>query len=93
MSTFSLAMAMYPDFQKKAQQEIENVVGSDRLVTLDDRNSLPYIEAIYREIFRWRPVLPLGLAHNTFEDDVYNGYFIPKGDLLRALLCMSYLNQ
>ena len=74
-------MAMYPDVQKKAQEEIDNVVGSERLVTFDDRASLPYIEAIYREVMRWQPVTPLGLAHSTSEDDIYKGFYIPKGNI------------
>ncbi|KAG6901769.1 hypothetical protein C0995_008111 [Termitomyces sp. Mi166 len=44
-----------------------------------DRPNLPYVEAIYREIMRWHPVAPLGVSHAVLEDDVYNGYLIPKG--------------
>jgi cytochrome P450 len=79
LGTFFYAMAMCPDVQKKAQQEIDRIIGSDRLVTYDDRDSLPYVEAVYREVLRWRPVAPLGVARSTLEEDVYNGYYIPKG--------------
>ncbi|KAJ7600552.1 hypothetical protein C8J56DRAFT_768475, partial [Mycena floridula] len=40
---------------------------------------LPYIEAIVRETFRYRPVLPLGVPRSNTEDDIYDGYHIPKG--------------
>lgn len=72
-------MAVNQDIQKKAQAEIDRVVGRQRLPGFEDRNSLPYIEAIYREILRWKPPVPLGVPHATTEGDVYEGYFIPKG--------------
>lgn len=72
-------MAKYPDAQKKAQDEIDRVVGSKRLPSYDDRTSLPYVESLYREVMRWRPPFPLNTAHTTNEDDIYKGYFIPKG--------------
>jgi cytochrome P450 len=73
-------MATHPEIQKKAQNEIDTIVGTHRLPTFEDRPSLPYIEALYREVMRWKPVLPLGVAHATIADDVYEGYFIPKGE-------------
>jgi cytochrome P450 len=72
-------MAMYPDAQRKAQDEIDRVVGSNRLPSFDDRTSLPYVEALYREVMRWAPPSPLNTAHTTTEDDIYKGYIIPKG--------------
>lgn len=72
--------AVAPDVQKKAQHEIDGVVGRDRLPTYDDWDSLPYTEAILREVLRWRPVLPLGVPHRVTADDIYKGYLIPKGE-------------
>ncbi|KAJ6508728.1 cytochrome P450 [Mycena sanguinolenta] len=79
LASFFLAMATHPDVQKRAQIEIDTVVGTHRLPGFEDRSSLPYVEAVYREVLRWRPVLPLGVAHASSADDIYNGYFIPKG--------------
>lgn len=56
-----LAMVLYPDVQKRAQAEIQAVVGSDRLPDFSDRPSLPYIEAVMRETLRWHPPLPFGM--------------------------------
>ena len=56
---FVLAMVLYPDVQKRAQAEIDSVIGKDRLPTFEDRASLPYIDAIKQEVFRWAPVNPL----------------------------------
>ncbi|KAF7374554.1 O-methylsterigmatocystin oxidoreductase [Mycena sanguinolenta] len=72
-------MALYPDIQKNAQTEIDTVIGIERLPEFEDRPSLPFVEALYREVVRWKPVAPLGVAHTSTADDVYNGYFIPKG--------------
>ncbi|KAF7346398.1 O-methylsterigmatocystin oxidoreductase [Mycena sanguinolenta] len=79
LASFFLAMAVHPDIQKKAQTEIDTVIGTHRLPGFEDRPSLPYIEALYREVMRWKPVGSLGVAHATTEDDIYDGYFIPKG--------------
>lgn len=53
-------MTLYPDIQRKAQEELDRVVGSDRLPTFSDRKNLPYVDALVREAIRWHPVVPLG---------------------------------
>jgi hypothetical protein len=72
-------VALHPDAQKRAQDEIDRVVGTERLPNFEDRESLPYNEALWRETLRWRPALPVGNAHATIADDEYEGYFFPKG--------------
>ena len=57
---FILAMTLYPEVQIKAQEEIDRVVGQDRLPDLSDRENLPYIEGVFMETLRWKPVVPLG---------------------------------
>ncbi|KAG1837792.1 cytochrome P450 [Suillus subalutaceus] len=84
LMTFSLAMVLYPDIQKRAQAEIDSVVGADRLPTFEDRASLPYVESVLRETWRWHPVGVLGVPHATSNDDTYDGYFIPKGLLFSS---------
>ncbi|KAL1860863.1 hypothetical protein Plec18170_001377 [Paecilomyces lecythidis] len=79
---FFLAMAVYPEVQRKAQEEIDQVVGSERLPGFEDRQNLPYIDAIVKETLRWNPVGPMGLPHMTTEDDIYEGYLIPKGAVI-----------
>lgn len=87
MGTFFSAMARHPLVQTKAQQEIGNLIGGQRLPNYGDRASLPYVEALFREVMRWRPALPLGVAHSAWGDDIYNGCFIPK--LVRMLTNLS----
>ena len=55
-----LALAEFPEVQGRAQRELEEVVGRDRVPTFNDRPNLPYIEAIVREALRYRPMVPLG---------------------------------
>ena len=62
MHGFFLAMALYPEVQKKAQAEIDTVVGPHRLPDFEDRPSLPYINAIVKESMRWHLVAPLGAS-------------------------------
>lgn len=74
-------MVLHPEVQRKAQEELDAVLG-DRLPGYEDRDQLPYINAISEEIQRWRPVLPLSVSHGLIEDDVYKDYFIPKGSIV-----------
>ncbi|KZT21351.1 CyP450 monooxygenase [Neolentinus lepideus HHB14362 ss-1] len=74
-----LGLLLFPEAQRKAQAEIDSVVGSDRLPDFRDRDALPYTAALLREVLRWGPVVPMALPRRAAEDDVYNGYYIPKG--------------
>ena len=58
MTTFFILMALYPEVQKQAQAEIEQVTAG-RLPTLDNYESLPYVIALVKEIMRWGPSLAL----------------------------------
>lgn len=53
-------MILFPEVQEKAQAEIDKVVGNDRLPAVADRNSLPYVGSVLKEVLRWRPVVPMG---------------------------------
>ncbi|KAI9444588.1 cytochrome P450 [Lactarius indigo] len=79
MNWWALAMVAHPEVQKRAHIELDTVVGRSRTPTFSDAPNLPYIQAIVKEILRWRPALPFSLPHFTMEDDWYNGMFIPKG--------------
>ncbi|KAJ3927993.1 MAG: cytochrome P450 [Lentinula lateritia] len=84
LSWFMLAMILYPDIQKKIQQELDTVVGRGRLPTFADQAHLPYLQATVREALRWHPVDPVGLPHQSTQDDWYKGFFIPKGTICIA---------
>ncbi len=82
MTSFLLAMTMYPEIQRKCQAELDDVVGNDRLPTFADRDRLPYLATMLKEVIRWGPTTPLGAPHCVEQDDVHNGYFIPKGSII-----------
>ncbi|KAF4597560.1 hypothetical protein EYR40_008022 [Pleurotus pulmonarius] len=82
VSTTLLALAMNPDKQERAQKEIDDVIGSNRLPTLDDKDSLPYVGALIKESMRWHPPIPLSLGRQTSHDDICEGYFIPAGTIV-----------
>ena len=79
-----MAMAMYPDVQKKAQEEISKVVGPNRLPDFEDLDNIPYVKAVAMEVIRWRPAVPFSIPHATTADDVYNGYHIPANSTVIA---------
>ena len=60
MTWFMLAMIAYPEVQRKCQEELDRVVGRSRMPTFSDRESLPYIRATVREVFRWRTTGTIG---------------------------------
>lgn len=82
LSAFILAMVLYPDVQRRGQDELKAVIGSSRLPTFADRKDLPYIMAIAKETIRWHTVAPQALPHVLREDDVYNGYYLPAGSIV-----------
>jgi len=53
-------MILFPDVQKKAQAELDSVIGNDRLPNLGDQAHLPYINAVVTEVIRWNSVAPTG---------------------------------
>ncbi|KAJ2934553.1 hypothetical protein H1R20_g2525, partial [Candolleomyces eurysporus] len=79
LHTFVLAMVLHPAVLKKAQAEMDQVVGNRRLPTLEDRDSLPYFDCVLKEVLRWNPPVPLGLPHRLMEDDYYRDFVIPGG--------------
>ncbi|KAF9225697.1 cytochrome P450 [Gyrodon lividus] len=87
LMVFTLAMVLNPHISRRAQEEIDDAVGRDRLPEFDDRASLPYVEAIMRETMRWQPLVPLGeLMHTTTRSDIYKGVYIPEGPFLRRAI-------
>ncbi|KAI0259892.1 cytochrome P450 [Gloeopeniophorella convolvens] len=80
--TFMVAMLRYPEVQRKAQEEIDKIVGTSRLPDFSDQDSLPYVGAVLKETLRWHPVIPLGVPHCSVQNDTYAGNFIPAGSVV-----------
>ncbi|KAJ8495281.1 hypothetical protein ONZ45_g12935 [Pleurotus djamor] len=87
LSVFFLAMLHHPEVMKKAQLELDDVVGLERMPEFEDKDNLPYLTALMNETLRWRPVAVLGgTPHAVTVDDEYHGYYIPKGSTVFANL-------
>ncbi|KAI5122654.1 hypothetical protein M0805_007916 [Coniferiporia weirii] len=82
LTTFFMMMILHPEVAKRAQEEIDNVVGTKRLPTLDDRQNLPYIDCIMKEVFRAYPPVPLGIPHQSTHTETYRGWTIPGGSMV-----------
>lgn len=82
LQTFFLAMVLYPEAQRRAQEELDRVIGRTRLPTLDDKPNLPYINATILESLRFYPVGPFAIPRLLEKDDEYEGYTIPKGTIV-----------
>ena len=66
IATFYLAMTCYPEVLKRAQEEIDRVVGTDRLPSFSGRSKLPYVEALMKETLRWENVVPVSMYNHSF---------------------------
>ena len=82
MQWFSALIPAYPEIQKKAQEELDRVVGRNRLPTIEDEKNLPYCHAIVKEVERCHNPFWLGTPHTATEDFTYQGKFIPKDTVI-----------
>lgn len=71
-------------FVAKAREELDRVVGRDRLPTFEDKPNLPYVSAILEEVLRWRPAGAGGVPHFTKTESNYGGYTIPANSVVIA---------
>ncbi|EEB93326.1 hypothetical protein MPER_08035 [Moniliophthora perniciosa FA553] len=62
-----LAMITFPEVQRKAQEELDRVVGRTKFPTSNDMENLPYMRALVKEALRWRPALPMGVFHMSLK--------------------------
>ncbi|KAF8509773.1 cytochrome P450 [Hysterangium stoloniferum] len=87
---FIFAMIHFPEAQLTAQKELDAVIGSNRLPSFEDRSSLPYVEALCKEVLRWHPLLASSIPHRLMQDDVVGQYFIPAGTIVLGNSWCSY---
>ncbi|CAI5777055.1 cytochrome P450 2J2-like isoform X1 [Podarcis lilfordi] len=77
-----LYMAIYPDIQAKVQAEIDSVIGQSRQPAMDDRDRMPYTNAVVHEIQRISNIIPLNVPRLTTKDTTLAGFHIPKDTVL-----------
>lgn len=72
-------MINQPETLRKAVEELDNVVGKERLVQESDFSQLNFVKACAREVFRLHPVVPFNVPHVSISDTIVDNYYIPKG--------------
>ncbi|KAJ7766397.1 cytochrome P450 [Mycena maculata] len=77
-----LVLATYPECQERARAEIDAVVDGMRLPISEDFPKLPYLNALIKEVMRFRPQFPTGVPHLMTGDVVYKGYHVPKDSMV-----------
>ncbi|XP_051535653.1 cytochrome P450 2M1-like [Myxocyprinus asiaticus] len=81
-----LLMMKHPSVQGRVQKELDEVVGQERWVSIEDRQNLPYTDAVIHEVQRSMDLAPIAVPHMMMCDTEFNGYVIPKGTTVYPLL-------
>jgi cytochrome P450 len=82
LNTTILYLSANPAAQRKAQTELDSIVGSSRSPSFDDEQNLPYIRAIVKETLRMRPVTSIGTPHYTTAPITYKSTYIPANSVV-----------
>ncbi|PWA53257.1 cytochrome P450 monooxygenase [Artemisia annua] len=75
-------LVKHPRVQQKAQEELDRVIGNDRIMSETDFSKLPYLQAIAKEALRLHPPTPLMLPHKANTSVKLGGYDVPKGSIV-----------
>ena len=75
-------MILNPKAMKKAQEELDRVVGKGELPDFSHKGDLPYIDALVKEVLRWGLPSPIAVPTRAMQDDIYRGYLIPAGAIV-----------
>ncbi|OJJ55206.1 hypothetical protein ASPSYDRAFT_1160562 [Aspergillus sydowii CBS 593.65] len=92
--TFALACCAFPETLPRAWEELDRVVGPHRSPAFEDESELVYVKAFVKEVLRWRSVAIIGgQPHAPIQDDVYEGYLIPKGTWVQGNVWAIHHNE
>ncbi|XP_051521841.1 cytochrome P450 2M1-like [Myxocyprinus asiaticus] len=81
-----LMMMKHPDIQERVQRELDEVVGQESWPSIEDRQKMPYTDAVIHEVQRSMDLAPIAVPHKMMCDTEFNGYVIPEGTMVFPLL-------
>ena len=90
LSSIFLCLTTYPEYQTKIQDELDRVIGRDRVPAISDRDNCVLLEAFSLETLRYITVAPLGPPHMCRTNIEFHGYDIPANSRVSGLLKSSY---
>ncbi|CCA71468.1 hypothetical protein PIIN_05407 [Serendipita indica DSM 11827] len=81
---FLFSVTLYPEWQRRIHDEMDQTLGRGHLATQDDIPKLELFKAVFKESLRLNPAAPLGVPHVSSEEDVWNGYYIPRNSIIHC---------
>ena len=69
--------------KNKLRKLKEKLLGMEGEISMQKRSKMPFTLAFMEEVMRFRTLMPFSVHHATSEDTKLNGYFIPKGTIVR----------
>ncbi|XP_076033235.1 cytochrome P450 2L1-like [Oratosquilla oratoria] len=90
---FLLYMASYPEIQEKVQKEVDDVIPRDMQPSWEDKNKMPFTEAVISEVHRHASVVSMGIQHFTSRETSLSGFRIPKGAVVYPVLKYCHWNS
>ncbi|XP_034431067.1 vitamin D 25-hydroxylase [Hippoglossus hippoglossus] len=88
-----LYMALYPNIQERVHSEIDSVLSNGRAPTLEDKQKMPFVDAVLHEVLRFCNIVPLGIFRATTQDANVKGYSIPKGTMVITNLYSVHFDE
>ncbi|XP_069767494.1 cytochrome P450 2D15-like isoform X2 [Narcine bancroftii] len=88
-----LFMVLYPDVQSQVHEEIDRIIGKERNPKLEDREEMPFTNAVIHESQRLGNIVPNSLPHQTYKDTTVKGYTIPKGTTIIPNLTSALFDE
>ena len=81
----------HPEVLKKVQKELDTEIDNDRLITMEDKSKLHYLQAVISEVQRTTNLLLFNLFHKALDDITFNGCLIKKGSIIiPQISCVLY---
>ena len=79
--------------KERVHREIDSVLANGRAPTLEDKQKMPFVEAVLHEVLRFCNIVPLGIFRATSQDAKVNGYTIPKGTMVITNLYSVHFDE